>query len=114
MTSGQNLSEALETFDLPTCCLGMSPLAKEYRRKAEVAEALAEVTHDQIAKKIQLEAAVRWHQLAHQVEEKTGKAALLTGRLASATTAMPVSRIFLGTILPLRAFPIHHRPMSLP
>ena len=68
----RNLNEAPETFDLPTCCLGMSPLpnlAKEYRRKAEVAEALAEATHDQIAKKIQLEAAGRWHQLADQVEE---------------------------------------------
>jgi hypothetical protein len=57
------------TFDLLTCCLGMSPLAEEYRRKAQVAEALAEAMQDQIAKKIHLEAAVRWHQLADQVEE---------------------------------------------
>jgi hypothetical protein len=47
----------------------MSPLAEEYRRKAQVAEALAEAMQDQIAKKIHLEAAVRWHQLADQVEE---------------------------------------------
>jgi hypothetical protein len=47
----------------------MSPLAKEYRRKAEVAEALADAVHDQIAKKVYLEAAVRWQQLADQVEE---------------------------------------------
>lgn len=47
----------------------MSPLAKEYRRKAEVAEALAEAVQAQIAKKVYFEAAVRWKQLADQVEE---------------------------------------------
>jgi Tfp pilus assembly major pilin PilA len=49
--------------------LNMSmPLVEEYRRKAKVAEALAEATRDQQAKETYLAVAERWGQLAEQAE----------------------------------------------
>jgi hypothetical protein len=58
-----------ETFDLPTCCLGMSPLAIECHRKAQVVAALAEVVTDQAAKETYLEIAEQWRRRAEQAEK---------------------------------------------
>ena len=46
----------------------MSPLAEVYRRKAKIAEALAEATRDQVVKETYLEVAERWRQLAAWAE----------------------------------------------
>jgi hypothetical protein len=50
------------------CCFDMSALAKEYRRKAAVAEALAEAVQEEWAKAAYLEAAECWRRLAEQAE----------------------------------------------
>jgi hypothetical protein len=50
----------------------MSTMAEEYRRKAQIAEALAGQTQDQSAKRIYLEEAERWLKLADQVEKYNG------------------------------------------
>jgi hypothetical protein len=47
----------------------MSPKADEYRRKAKVAEALAESARDQNAKETYLEIAEQWRHLAEQAEK---------------------------------------------
>jgi hypothetical protein len=47
----------------------MSPKADEYRRKAKVAEALAESARDQNAKETYLEIAEQWRHRAEQAEK---------------------------------------------
>jgi hypothetical protein len=46
-----------------------TPKAEEYRRKAEVAEAMAEAAQDQSAKETYREIAERWHLLAEHAEK---------------------------------------------